>query len=90
MDRDGTMPIKRIGRMRINGQILFRYCSEDGLISEVVNPNGSMENIAGICNEDYNVFGMMPFPERAADDELGNTDGRLILESLIRFVKGTA
>ena len=49
-----------------------------------------MENIAGICNEDYNVFGMMPFPERAADDELGNTDGRLILESLIRFVKGTA
>ncbi|HNV80939.1 MAG: phosphoribosylformylglycinamidine synthase subunit PurQ [Tenuifilaceae bacterium] len=81
---------EELARMRINGQILFRYCSEDGLISEVVNPNGSMENIAGICNEDYNVFGMMPFPERAADDELGNTDGRLILESLIRFVKGTA
>jgi phosphoribosylformylglycinamidine synthase len=76
-----------LASMRINGQILFRYCNEDGLISEVVNPNGSLENIAGVCNENFNVYGMMPHPERAADDELGNTDGRLIFESLIRFIK---
>ena len=76
-----------LASMRINGQILFRYCNEDGLISEVVNPNGSLENIAGVCNENFNVYGMMPHPERPADDELGNTDGRLIFESLIRFIK---
>jgi phosphoribosylformylglycinamidine synthase len=76
-----------LASMRINGQILFRYCNEDGLISEVVNPNGSLENIAGVCNDNFNVYGMMPHPERAADDELGNTDGRLIFESLIRFIK---
>lgn len=73
--------------MRINGQILFRYCDEDGVISETVNPNGSVENIAGVCNENFNVFGMMPHPERAADDELGNTDGRLIFESLIKSIE---
>jgi phosphoribosylformylglycinamidine synthase len=76
-----------LANMRINGQILFRYCNEDGLISEMVNPNGSVENIAGVCNINFNVYGMMPHPERAADDELGNTDGRLIFESLIRFIK---
>lgn len=76
-----------LATMRINGQILFRYCDENGSVSESVNPNGSVENIAGICNEGFNVFGMMPHPERAADDELGNTDGRLIFESLIRFLK---
>lgn len=76
-----------LATMRTNGQILFRYCDESGSVSEAVNPNGSAENIAGICNEGFNVFGMMPHPERAADDELGNTDGRLIFESLIRFLK---
>jgi phosphoribosylformylglycinamidine synthase len=73
--------------MRINGQILFRYSDQEGSISEAVNPNGSVENIAGVCNEKFNVFGMMPHPERAADDELGNTDGRLVFESLIRYCK---
>ncbi len=75
-----------LAQMRINNQILFRYCDENGNISEAVNPNGSLENIAGICNENMNVFGMMPHPERAADDELGNTDGRLIFESLIKYI----
>ncbi len=75
-----------LAQMRINNQILFRYCDENGSISEAVNPNGSIENIAGICNENMNVFGMMPHPERAADDELGNTDGRLIFESLIKYI----
>lgn len=76
-----------IAEMRMNGQIMFRYSDENGNISEAVNPNGSLENIAGICNSEMNVFGMMPHPERASDDELGNTDGRLVFESLIRFIK---
>jgi phosphoribosylformylglycinamidine synthase I len=72
--------------MRQNGQILFRYSNEKGVISEDANPNGSVENIAGICNEKQNVFGMMPHPERAADKELGNTDGKFIFESILGTV----
>lgn len=75
-----------IADMRSNGQILFRYCDENGRLGEQFNPNGSMENIAGVCNATHNVFGMMPHPERAADAELGNTDGLLILESLVRTI----
>lgn len=69
--------------LHLNDQILFRYCNEDANVSEQYNPNGSIENIAGICNKDRNVFGMMPHPERAADPEIGNIDGMLILQSLI-------
>lgn len=69
--------------MRLNKQILFRYCNENAQINNDSNPNGSVENIAGICNEKKNVYGMMPHPERASDDELGNTDGRIIFESII-------
>ena len=75
-----------IAAMRSNKQILFRYCDGNGDISEEHNPNGSVDNIAGICNEKKNVFGMMPHPERASDDELGNTDGRVIFESIIRHL----
>jgi phosphoribosylformylglycinamidine synthase len=64
-----------------NGQILFRYCDENGNARPEANPNGTTDNIAGICNETKNVFGLMPHPERAANPLLGNTDGRLILES---------
>lgn len=81
------VPDDQIAAMRQNGQILFRYCNRDGEISQEYNPNGSMENIAGVCNEEKNVFGMMPHPERASDDLLGNTDGRLILESLIKTLE---
>jgi phosphoribosylformylglycinamidine synthase I len=70
-----------------NGQILFKYCNEKGEITDDANPNGSLENIAGICNETKNVFGMMPHPERAADERLGNTDGNYILKSIIQAVK---
>lgn len=66
-----------------NDQVLFRYCSEDGVVSEDWNPNGAINNIAGISNAGKNVFGMMPHPERAADFELENTDGREILEALL-------
>lgn len=75
-----------IASMRNNKQILFRYCDGNGDISEEHNPNGSVDNIAGICNENKNVFGMMPHPERASDDELGNTDGRIIFESIVRHL----
>jgi phosphoribosylformylglycinamidine synthase len=66
-----------------NEQILFRYCDENGNINKENNPNGSLENIAGITNKTKNVFGMMPHPERCSDEELGNTDGRILFESLI-------
>ena len=70
-------------KLNENGQILFRYCDENGNLSEASNPNGAMENIAGICNADKNVFGMMPHPERAADKELTNVDGAFLFESIL-------
>ncbi len=69
-----------------NQQVLFRYCDQNGKVTPDSNPNGSVENIAGICNATRNVFGMMPHPERAADEELGNEDGRLIFESILKSV----
>jgi phosphoribosylformylglycinamidine synthase len=69
-----------------NDQILFKYSDIDGNITEEANPNGSLMNIAGVCNKDRNVFGMMPHPERAADGELNNQDGRLLFESILNEV----
>jgi len=69
-----------------NGQILFRYSDENGDVSKESNPNGSLLNIAGICNKNKNVFGMMPHPERAADSILGNTDGKALFESILSLV----
>jgi phosphoribosylformylglycinamidine synthase len=69
-----------------NDQVLFRYCNEAGEITEEANPNGSLENIAGVTNAAKNVFGMMPHPERAADAALGNTDGAIILEQILRVM----
>ena len=68
-----------------NDQVLFKYCSINGDASAEHNPNGSLENIAGICNSGRNVFGMMPHPERASDPELGNTDGRQLFESILNL-----
>jgi phosphoribosylformylglycinamidine synthase len=65
-------------------QILFRYCNEKGEITEDSNPNGSLQNIAGITNEMRNVFGLMPHPERAADTELKNTDGKIVFDSILK------
>lgn len=64
-------------------QIVFRYCTAAGEITEESNPNGSLENIAGICNRARNVFGLMPHPERCTDPILGSGDGRLVWESLV-------
>lgn len=66
-----------------NDQVLFRYCDPSGQITESANPNGAARNIAGICNTQRNVFGMMPHPERASESVLGNTDGRGLFESLL-------
>jgi phosphoribosylformylglycinamidine synthase len=63
-------------------QVLYRYCDKDGNVDENNNPNGSTSNIAGICNEARNVMGMMPHPERACSQDLGNQDGRKVLEYL--------
>ncbi len=65
------------------GQVLFRYCDAEGNASDAANPNGSLDNIAGIANESKNVMGMMPHPERCADPLWQNVDGQLIFKSLI-------
>lgn len=70
-----------------NDQVLFRYCDEAGNINMEANPNGSLDNIAGICNTARNVFGFMPHPERAADHLLANEDGLAIFESILSAVK---
>jgi phosphoribosylformylglycinamidine synthase len=74
-------------KMGVNRQILFRYCDAVGRTNlPGSNPNGSLDNIAGICNESRNVFGMMPHPERACDVLLGSNDGRQIFESMITTI----
>jgi phosphoribosylformylglycinamidine synthase len=70
-------------KLNDNEQVLFRYCDENGIVTDDVNPNGTSQNIAGITNEGRNVFGMMPHPERAADQNLGNTDGLALFNSLL-------
>jgi phosphoribosylformylglycinamidine synthase len=70
-----------------NDQVLFRYSDEFGNIVPEANPNGSIENIAGVCNAGRNVFGIMPHPERAADSLLANQDGLAIFESILSLVK---
>jgi phosphoribosylformylglycinamidine synthase len=75
---------KTLKALNDNGQILFRYCDEQGRITDEANPNGATENIAGICNAGKNVFGMMPHPERAADAELHNEDGKFLFESILK------
>jgi phosphoribosylformylglycinamidine synthase len=70
--------------LKENDQILFRYCDENGNVTSEANPNGAIDNIAGICNKNRNVFGMMPHPERASESALGNLDGKVMFESLLR------
>jgi phosphoribosylformylglycinamidine synthase len=69
--------------LQANGQIVFRYSAPDGRITAEANPNGAMENIAGICNEGRNVVGLMPHPERAAEPVLGSEDGRLLFDAVL-------
>ena len=71
-----------------NGQVILRYCNESGETDGASNPNGSMDDIAGICNEGFNVFGLMPHPERASEAILGSSDGLLIWESVMAHYRG--
>ena len=77
---------KTLNSLIKNDQILFKYCDKNGHINVESNPNGSLLNIAGVCNIERNVFGMMPHPERAADLELNNQDGKLLFESILHAV----
>ena len=70
-----------LDELESNKQVTFYYCDAQGNISQEANPNGSLRNIAGICNLNRNVFGMMPHPERACSEKLGNRDGKMILEA---------
>jgi phosphoribosylformylglycinamidine synthase len=72
-----------LARLRKNRQIVFRYATPDGKVTRAANPNGSLENIAGLVNEEGNVLGLMPHPERAAEAAMGSTDGLLIFHSLL-------
>jgi phosphoribosylformylglycinamidine synthase len=76
-----------LAKLRADDQILFQYASETGDLTDEANPNGSLLNIAGICNEGRNVCGMMPHPERASENILGANDGRLVFESMLCHLK---
>lgn len=79
-----------IAQLQAKQQILWQYCDVRGELTEASNPNGSLLNIAGVCNEQRNVAGLMPHPERASESILGSADGRLIFESLIHALQNKA
>lgn len=72
-----------LAQLKANRQILWQYCTAEGAVTDAANPNGAIENIAGICNARRNVAGLMPHPERACEPLLGSADGRLIFEGMI-------
>ena len=79
-----------LASLQANGQILFQYATEAGELTDEANPNGSLLNIAGICNDGRNVCGMMPHPERASEAILGEDDGRLVFEGMLRHLEARA
>jgi phosphoribosylformylglycinamidine synthase len=87
MDGNYYLPYSELERLKRNNQIVFRYCDGNGEITDEANPNGSMENIAGIVNERGNVLGMMPHPERASFSILGSEDGRKIFQSCLNYLR---
>ena len=85
---DGRYLINKEGLqdLKDQDQIIFRYCDSEGNVSDETNVNGSIESIAGICNKERNVFGMMPHPERASEAILGGSDGKRLFDSLMSDV----
>jgi phosphoribosylformylglycinamidine synthase subunit PurQ / glutaminase len=81
-----TDPVTLAG-LQANAQVTFRYCTVDGTVTPGSCPNGSLDNIAGLCNAEGNVLGMMPHPERCTETMLGNEDGRFIFQSMISFLE---
>lgn len=76
-----------LASLEADGQVVFRYCDAAGNVSAEANPNGSVGNIAGICNAGRNVLGMMPHPERCSEEELGSADGRRLFTSMLRWLE---
>src|SRR5580765_7062757 len=76
-----------LARLEANRQVIFRYTTSDGEATDESNPNGAINNIAGLCNEARNVVGLMPHPERACESSLGSADGLVILDSVVQSVK---
>ena len=76
-------------RLEVKGQIIFRYATEQAEVTAAANPNGSVFNIAGVCNENKNVLGMMPHPERAGEAILGSEDGKMIFDSILKHWEGS-
>jgi phosphoribosylformylglycinamidine synthase len=72
-----------IARLETSGQVIFRYCDPHGQITDAANPNGALNGIAGICNDERNVVGLMPHPERACEPALGSVDGLVLFESVV-------
>ncbi|MCX8084847.1 MAG: phosphoribosylformylglycinamidine synthase subunit PurQ [Calditerrivibrio sp.] len=87
MDGNYYIDQKGLEELKENNQIIFRYCSESGVVDEESNPNGSVYNIAGIINKNGNVLGMMPHPERASERVLGSEDGIHIFRSIKKFLE---
>ena len=77
-----------LARLEEQGQVIFRYCDEQGKVCAEANPNGSYHNIAGIINENGNVLGMMPHPERCAEEILGGEDGKILFSSILKWWLG--
>lgn len=75
---------RTLSQLRANRQILFRYCTAQGEVTDAANPNGSVDNIAGLCNTRGNVLGMMPHPERCMEPAMGSTDGLELFRSLLQ------
>jgi phosphoribosylformylglycinamidine synthase subunit PurQ / glutaminase len=83
MEGNYFVDAESLGRMKQNQQIVFRYCTEQGEVTPEANPNGSLENIAGVCNEGKNVLGLMPHPDRSAEGLLGSSDGLKIFQAMV-------
>lgn len=80
-------PPELLAELESKGQVVFRYCNEEGKETAAANPNGSLNNIAGVCNSDGNVLGLMPHPERAGESVLGSEDGLKIFNSLLHWLE---
>ena len=77
-----------LAKLKANNQILWQYCDASGNLTDTANPNGSLLNIAGVCNERRNVAGLMPHPERASELALGSDDGKWVFESIFAVLAG--
>ena len=84
------VPAEQLTDIENSGQVILRYCNEDGVVADRINPNGSTNNIAGLANELGNVAAVMPHPERATESILGSDDGRRLLEGFVRATKTEA